>query len=230
MDQKLYKGKTKVVIPHSNNRLLMKFRDTVLGNNGQPDSGGDQVVGNIEGKKYYCMKLTEYFFQLLSDRGIENHYLETIEEKTAILVEKSKIFGQGLEFICRLRAFGSFLRRYENYIEKFKKLNYLVEITIKDDKKHDPLINDETLLELDIISPQNLKKTKALTKKVARIINEDLEKYGLELVDIKVEFGERDNRVAVIDTMNCDNMRIMDKKSSKFVDFKKLHDILIEDG
>ncbi len=223
MTKKIYKGKTKIVRPYSKGRLLMEFRDSVLGHNGSPDSGGDQVVDYIKGKRYYCMELSRYFFKLLSKKKLKNHYLKTIKEKNAVLVKKTKVFGYGLEYICRRMAYGSFIARYGEYIKKFKDLKYLVEITIKNDAKKDPFINDDALLELNIITLKDLKITKNLTRKVARIINRDLKKYELELVDIKVEFGKKNGQIMIIDTMNCDNMRVLDKNRHEIVGYKELY-------
>src|SRR5690606_39557112 len=63
----------------------------------------------------------------------------------------------GLEFICRTRPWGSFQRRYQTYIgETTGDLDYLVEITIKDDERGDPLINDDTIVALGLLSQQHL--------------------------------------------------------------------------
>ncbi|MDA3792974.1 MAG: phosphoribosylaminoimidazolesuccinocarboxamide synthase [Elusimicrobia bacterium] len=225
--EKYFKGKTKIVYPESKDKLRLEFRDTVLGQDGRPDSGGNQVVGYEKGKGRYAMQLCGYFFNLLDSPGVNTHYIDSLPESKSILVERADVFGQGLEFICRRKAAGSFLRRYGDYIKEFQNLNYLVEITIKDDKKGDPVINDDTLEELGIISPEDLKRAKKITEKVAGIINGDLKKKGLELIDIKVEFGKKKKKLMVIDTMNCDNMRVWDAESEVFLGHKKLYKILM---
>ncbi|MEA3506249.1 MAG: phosphoribosylaminoimidazolesuccinocarboxamide synthase [Elusimicrobiota bacterium] len=224
---KNFKGKTKIVSPESKDRLKLEFRDTILGQDGLPDSGGNEVIGFREGKGLNAMFLSEYFFRLLQSRGINTHYISSYPSTKSIMVKKTRVFGKGLEFICRRRAYGSFLRRYEDYVRKFQKLNYLVEITIKDDEKKDPLINNDTLVRLGIISKGDLKKSKKLTKKVASIINFDLKEKGLELIDIKVEFGRIGRKLAVIDTINRDNMRVWNPEEKIFPSHKELCEILM---
>ena len=51
----------------------------------------------------------------------------------------AKVFGHGLEVICRLKAVGSFRRRYGEYIEEGADLPAYVETTFKNDALGDPL-------------------------------------------------------------------------------------------
>ena len=85
----------------------------------------------------------------------------------------------------------------------------LVEITLKDDERGDPLIVDESLAALGIMPLGQVQEAKALVKKAAAIIREDLSAKGLELVDIKFECGQVDGRLAIIDDVSTDNMRVM---------------------
>ena len=52
----------------------------------------------------------------------------------------AKVFGHGLEVICRHKAVGSFFRRYGEYIEEGADLPAYVETTFKNDEKGDPLV------------------------------------------------------------------------------------------
>lgn len=224
--KELYKGKTKKVYSISKKKILLKFRNTVLGTDGVPDPGGNQIIGYKKGKALSAMLLSEYFFKLLTDNGIRNHYIKTDSRQMAILVEKTEIFGSGLEFICRLRAAGSFMKRFSEYTVYMQDLKYLIEISIKDDAKNDPFISDEALLKLGIISIKALKKAKNLTKKVARVIHKDITGKGLDLVDIKVEFGVLNDEITVIDTMNSDNMRVFDKNGRYIANRELLNRLL----
>ncbi len=57
-----------------------------------------------------------------------------------MIVKPAKVFGHGLEVICRYRAVGSFIRRYGLYAKEGQPLDAFVEITLKDDKRQDPLL------------------------------------------------------------------------------------------
>ena len=117
----------------------------------------------------------------------------------------------GLEFVCRTRPWGSFLRRYQPYIrDTGQKLDRLVEITVKDDERGDPLINDDTIIALGLVSPRHLEEAKDITRRVCGIVEADLREKGLTLIDMKVEIGLVEGEVVVIDEISADAMRVMD--------------------
>ena len=141
-------------------------------------------------------------------------------------VLKATPFGKGLEVICRLRATGSFIRRYGMYIEDgtiFE--NGYVETTFKDDEKGDPLVTSEGLDVLGIMSPEMFNSMKEQTLKITRIVADDLAKMGLELWDIKFEFGYNNDEVILIDEIASGNMRVY--KDGKIVPPVELTDIIL---
>ena len=101
----------------------------------------------------------------------------------------AKVFGKGLEIICRFKATGSFIRRYGNYIEDGTPLDAYVEVTCKDDGRGDPLITKEGLDALNIMTPAQFDAIVTETKQICTIIKDTLSKKGLDLYDIKLEFG-----------------------------------------
>lgn len=77
-------------------------------------------------------------------------------ENATMEVLPAKVFGKGLEVICRYRAVGSFLRRYGAYANEGDKLDAYVEATLKDDDRGDPLITCEGLEALGIMTGPSL--------------------------------------------------------------------------
>ena len=153
------------------------------------------------------MRLTKYFFEILKAKGIPTHYIEADIEKTTMKVRPAKVFGEGLEIVCRYRAVGSFLRRYGKYVKAGQPLDALVEFTIKDDEKGDPLITEDALEMLGILTVDEYKKVKDLTKTIAGVIKDELAKINIDLYDIKFEFGKIDNQIVLIDEISGGNMR-----------------------
>ena len=137
-----------------------------------------------------------------------------------------KVFGKGLEVICRLVATGSFIRRYGAYIQDGTVFeNGYVECTLKDDAKGDPLITSEGLAALGIMSQEFFNEMKEQTLKITRIIAEDLKTIGLDLWDIKYEFGYNNNEVILIDEIASGNMRVY--KDGKIVDPIELTSLIL---
>lgn len=205
----IYKGKTKDVYALDNGNYLLKFKDDVTGENGVFDPGANTVGLTIEGAGRAGLRLSKYFFELLRDKGIPTHYLDADIEKATMTVKPAELFGNGLEVICRYRAVGSFLRRYGMYAKEGQPLDAFVEFTLKDDSRQDPPITEDALVMLGILSPEEYKVIKDLTKKTANIIKEELAKKGIELYDIKFEFGRigEEKEIALIDEISGGNMR-----------------------
>ncbi|MBR6696069.1 MAG: phosphoribosylaminoimidazolesuccinocarboxamide synthase, partial [Oscillospiraceae bacterium] len=122
-----------------------------------------------------------------------------------------KVFGHGLEVICRLVATGSFIRRYGEYIE-----NGYVECTFKNDEKGDPLVTSEGLAVLGVMTEEMFQSMKEQTLKITKIVADDLKTIGLDLWDIKFEFGYNNGEVILIDEIASGNMRVY--KGDKIVD------------
>jgi len=149
------------------------------------------------------------FFEMLNKAGIQTHYLSADVENGTMDVKAAKAFGKGLEIICRYRAVGSFLRRYGAYVQEGDKLNAYVEATLKDDQRGDPLVTLEGLEALGIMSAAQFAEIKTSTQKITALISNVLQSKGLELYDIKLEFGiDNTGQVMLIDEISSGNMRV----------------------
>ena len=117
--------------------------------------------------------------------------------------------GTGLEVICRLVATGSFIRRYGEYIKDGTVLEGgYVECTFKNDEKGDPLVTAEGLEALGVMSLDMFQSMKEQTLKITKVIADDLKTIGLDLWDIKFEFGYHNGEVVLIDEIASGNMRV----------------------
>ena len=215
--KKIYTGKTKDVYSLDNGNVLLKFKDDCTGKDGVFDPGENTVGLTIEGIGRENLKTSVYYFELLKKAGIKTHYVNANIEEGTMEVLPGKVFGHGLEVICRLVATGSFIRRYGEYIENGTKLEGgYVECTFKNDEKGDPLVTSEGLVTLGIMSEELFKQMKEQTLKITKIVADDLAKIGLDLWDIKFEFGYNNNEVILIDEIASGNMRVY--KGDQIVD------------
>ncbi len=148
----VYKGKTKDVYSLDNGNYLLKFKDDATGENGVFDPGANTVGVTIEGLGMDALKLTTYFYTMLNDMGVVNHFVKSNLDEGTMEVKPAKKFGKGLEVICRLKAVGSFFRRYGDYCENGQPLDYFVEVTLKDDDRCDPPITKDALDMLGILT------------------------------------------------------------------------------
>lgn len=212
----VYKGKTKDVFALDNGNYLLKFKDDCTGKDGKFDPGENSVGLTIDGVGKVNLKMSVYFFEKLKSAGIKTHYVSADLEQTTMEVLPAKVFGKGLEVICRNKAVGSFIRRYGDYIEEGTDLPSYVEMTFKNDAKGDPLVTQEGLEVLGVMSKAQYEATKDMTQKITKIVADDLKEKGMVLYDIKFEFGYCGDEVVLIDEISSGNMRVY--KDGKYVD------------
>ena len=150
----VYEGKTKDVYSLENGNVMLKFKDDCTGKDGVFDPGENTVGLTIEGIGKANLQTSVYYFELLKQAGVKTHYVSANVEDATMEVLPGKVFGHGLEVICRLVATGSFIRRYGAYIADGTKLEGgYVECTFKNDEKGDPLVTGEGLAALGIMTP-----------------------------------------------------------------------------
>ncbi|MBR3994338.1 MAG: phosphoribosylaminoimidazolesuccinocarboxamide synthase [Clostridia bacterium] len=215
--EKLYTGKTKDVYKLDNGNVMLKFKDDCTGKDGVFDPGENTVGLTIDGIGKANLKSSVYYFDLIKKAGIKTHYVSADIENATMEVLPATVFGHGLEVICRLVATGSFVRRYGEYIEDGTPLEGgYVECTFKNDAKGDPLVTSEGLAALGVMTQEMFNSMKDQTLKITKIVADDLKTIGLDLWDIKFEFGYNNGEVILIDEIASGNMRVY--KDGKIVD------------
>ncbi len=218
MEKKLvYTGKTKDVFELENGNCLLKFKDDCTGKDGVFDPGENAVGLTIDGVGDVNLRMSIYFFEKINAAGIKTHYINANLEDTTMEVLPAKVFGHGLEVICRHKAVGSFFRRYNEYIEEGADLPAYVEMTFKNDALGDPLVTKDGLVALGVMTEKQYDDMKDMTQKITQIVADDLKEKGLVLYDIKFEFGyDADGSVMLIDEVASGNMRVY--KDGQYID------------
>ncbi|MDD6005029.1 MAG: phosphoribosylaminoimidazolesuccinocarboxamide synthase [Erysipelotrichaceae bacterium] len=224
--KEIYVGKTKNVYSLDNGNVMLKFKDDCTGKDGVFDPGENSVGLTIEGIGKANLRTSIHYFELLKAAGIKTHYIDADVENATMEVLPAKVFGHGLEVICRLVATGSFVRRYGEYIKDGTPLEGgYVECTFKNDALGDPLVTSEGLNALGIMTPEMFNSMKEQTLKITKIVADDLKSIGLDLWDIKFEFGYNNNEVILIDEIASGNMRVY--KDGQIVDPVKLTELIL---
>ena len=202
-------GKTKTTYDLGNGLYKLFFKDDMTGTDGVFDPGANTVGLTVEGAGKAGLAMSVYYFELLTKKSCATHFVDAHLDEKTMTVKPAAFFGKGMEVICRFRAIGSFLRRYSSVVAEDMPLDALVEVTLKDDGGGDPLINEEALEALGILQPGEYDILAGLTKEISKIIKNDLAEKGLELCDIKLEFGrDSEGQIMLIDELSAGNMRV----------------------
>ncbi len=218
MEMKLvYTGKTKNVFALENGNYLLKFKDDCTGKDGVFDPGENSVGLTIDGVGDVNLRMSIHFFEKINAAGIKTHFVSADLKDTTMEVLPAKVFGHGLEVICRHKAVGSFFRRYGEYIAEGADLPAYVETTFKNDALGDPLVTKDALVALGIMTEEQYDDIKDMTQKITKIVADDLKEKGLVLYDIKFEYGyDTQGKVMLIDEIASGNMRVY--KDGKYID------------
>ena len=213
----VYTGKTKNVYQMDNGHYLLKFKDDCTGRDGVFDPGENSIGLTIEGVGAVNLRMSVYFFEKINAAGIRTHYVSADPDAATMEVLPAKVFGQGLEVICRHKAVGSFYRRYSEYITEGADLPAYVEMTFKNDAKGDPLVTKDALVALGVMSGAQYDEIRDMTRRITRIVADELLQKGLTLYDIKFEYGyDAEGQVMLIDEIASGNMRVY--KDGKYID------------
>ena len=164
--------------------------------------------------------------QLKADRKLTN---EQLSEKTGIpLGTLSKLLAGMSDSpkLCNIMAICNALGCTVEYIADGTKLEGgYVECTFKNDEKGDPLVTAEGLDALGVMSLDMFASMKEQTLKITKIVADDLKTIGLDLWDIKFEFGYNGDEVILIDEIASGNMRVY--QGDKIVDPVELTKLIL---
>jgi phosphoribosylaminoimidazole-succinocarboxamide synthase len=214
-------GKTKDVYKLEDGNFLLKFKDTITGlPTGEADPGGNIVVGSIHGVGSGALKVSVFYFELLKKHSVPTHYISADLSKNEMIVQPVSHFGKGLEFVIRYKAVGSFIRRFGLYCKEGDDLPKVFEATLKDDEHDDPPVTREILTALKLLTTEQYDEIHNETIKICDMVKDDLASRGLELIDIKFEFGMVNGKIAMIDEISPGNMRVY--KDGKKLDYLTL--------
>jgi len=211
--KEIFKGKTKDVYQLDDGTYQLVFKDDMTGTDGEFDPGANTVGLTVKGAGLAGLAMSAYYFRKIEEKGYPTHFISA--KDNLMTVKPVTPFGGGLEVICRYKALGSFIRRYGDYIKEGAHLDSVVEMTLKNDERGDPLINEDALVAIGVLKHGEYTELKTLMQSICSVIKADLSEKKLELCDIKLEFGkDRDGKLMLIDEVSGGNMRVLENGKS----------------
>ena len=204
----LYEGKAKRIFETDDEGVLWaEFKDSATAFDGVKK-------GTIERKGVYNATMSAALFAVLEDAGVATHFVKQFDERT-LLVRRLEMFP--VEIVMRNRVAGSLAKRYG--LERGTALKKpLLEYYLKNDDLHDPMMNRNHVLVLGYMTERKLSHVEAEAAKVNRVLANFMKDRGLELVDFKLEFGERGRKIYLGDEISPDTCRIWDAATGEVFD------------
>jgi phosphoribosylaminoimidazole-succinocarboxamide synthase len=203
-----WSGSTKRVVWQPDGSAHIYYKDDATAFNGQRHE-------QFEGKGTLNSQITERLFEYLIDQGIPTHHLGRVDDRTlaAKFVEIIPI-----ESVVRFRVAGS--------LQKRTGLDYLtecdppiIEMYYKRDDLGDPLINDDHVRLLGIAGAADVERIRDMSQSAAEALRTLFHKAGIELVDLKFEFGTTaEGDLVLADEVSPDTCRFRDLASGEILD------------
>jgi phosphoribosylaminoimidazole-succinocarboxamide synthase len=158
----------------------------------------------IEGKGVLSCRTTSAVFSYLESHGLKTHYLDTLDERT-MLVRRAEMIP--IEWVARRLATGSYVRR-TGTVEGTRFDPVLLEMFLKDDANHDPLITIQQAMESEICTSEEAEEALNLTRQVFLLLEEAWARQSIQLVDLKIELGRTPDGLLLADVIDNDSWRL----------------------
>jgi len=203
-----YSGKAKSVYRASSpDELLMEFRDDITAFDGSKHT-------TLAGKGACNARVSAFLFTFLEEHGVRTHFLR-MDGPTTMAVRRLEMIP--LEVIVRNIATGSLVKRYP-FTEGQPLSPPVMVIDYKDDDRHDPMVNDDIILALGLLSAGELAEVREIAWRVNTVLSRYFASRGLSLVDFKLEFGRFNTSIILGDEISMDSMRIWDRETGASLD------------
>ena len=170
--------------------------------------------GTILNKGVINNKLSEKIFLMLEKSGIPTHFVKRLSDRD-MLVKRVKIVP--LEVTIRNIVAGGMAKLLgleEGIILKEPVFEY----HYKEDKLHDPLINEYHARALGIATDRELGAIEKYSFRINGFLRKFFDSKGLILVDFKLEFGRFKGKIILADEISPDTCRLWDKKTKEKLD------------
>ena len=203
----LLSGKAKSVYEWDGDHVLVEFRDDITAFDAEKH---DQVAG----KGVVNCKISAKLFEVLTEHRIENHFVR-LHSDNEMICRKVEIVP--IEVIVRNYAAGSLVRRYP-FQEGIELPHPIVNMDLKNDAYHDPLVNTDIALALGLANLQDQREMREIGLRVNEVLSPYFDEIDLILADFKIEIGHFNGKLIVADEISPDTMRLWDKVTRKSLD------------
>lgn len=194
-------GKTKIVYanPEDETTVYLCFKDDI--------TAGDGVQRDVfPGKAAFDWSINRDCFEYLQRQGIRTHYLASPAERWSLVRRLDRKIE--VEAVSRRVATGSILS-WRNVDEGTRFDPSVTRFHYKDDPLHDPMLDDGYIDHL--IADKNAWEyatMREMNEAILSVLEQAFAQFGVQLVDIKLEYGVIDGEVHLIDEISGGSFRL----------------------
>ena len=206
----IFEGNEKQVFATDHpDQVIFRYKDVTVAFN-------NVKRARFKGKGALDNQISAILLDYLNKNGVETHYIRTLSDQEQ-LCRKIEIIP--LQVVVHNRIAGSLAYRL-GVPEGFRHANTIVDLRYNNDDLEDPFINRDHAVALGLATYQELDGMYNAARKVNDLLKPLFHKAGIELVDMKIEFGRASDTGAIIisDEISPDTCRLWDEATGARMD------------
>ncbi len=170
----------------------------------------------FKGKGALDNQISAILLDYLNKNGVETHFIEQLGPQEQ-LCRKIEIIP--LQVMVHNRMAGSLAARL-GVEDGFRHPNTIVDLRYNNDELEDPFINRDHAVALGLATYQELDWMYNVARRVNDLLKPLFHKAGIELVDMKIEFGRASDTGTIIisDEISPDTCRLWDEATGERMD------------
>ena len=202
-------NETQVFATDHPDQVIFRYKDVTVAFN-------NVKRARFKGKGALDNQISAILLDYLNKNGVETHYIRTLSDQEQ-LCRKIEIIP--LQVVVHNRIAGSLAYRL-GVPEGFRHSNTIVDLRYNNDDLEDPFINRDHAVALGLATYQELDGMYNAARKVNDLLKPLFHKAGIELVDMKIEFGRASDTGAIIisDEISPDTCRLWDEATGERMD------------
>ena len=206
----LFEGTEKRVYATDNpNQVIFHYTDVTVAYN-------NVKRARLVRKGMYSNKISALLLGYLNSCGIPTHFIELVDEREQLC---RKIELIQLEVVVHNRMCGTLASKL-GVEDGYKPGNTIVDLCYNNDELGDPLVNSDQAVALGLASYEDLETMFSIAKRAGKLLTELMEKAGIELVDVKFEFGRASDtgEIIISDEISPDTCRMWEMETGERLD------------
>ena len=190
-------------------KVIFRYKDVTVAYN-------NVKRARFKGKGALNNQISAMLMGYLNTHGVQTHFISVLDEQEQ-LCRKIEIIP--LKVVVHNRIAGSLAARL-GVEDGFRHPNTILDLLYNNDDLEDPFINRDHAVALGLSTYEELDGMYDTARKVNDLLKPLFHKAGIELVDMKIEFGRAaDNgEIIISDEISPDTCRLWDEATEERLD------------
>ena len=190
-------------------KVIFRYKDVTVAYN-------NVKRARFKGKGALNNQISAMLMGYLNSHGVQTHFISVLDEQEQ-LCRKIEIIP--LKVVVHNRIAGSLATRL-GVEDGFRHPNTIIDLLYNNDDLEDPFINRDHAVALGLSTYEELDGMYDTARKVNDLLKPLFHQAGIELVDMKIEFGRASDTGAIIisDEISPDTCRLWDEAMGERLD------------